>query len=145
MGSPGDKLDTGVVETSMSFLLRRSSQRSKDAIAPVMKQNGLSALEFTTLCLIQSNGACILRTLADAIGTEPPAMNRIMNSLEEKQLVRRQKDSEDRRFTYFRLTDAGVELVEKTTPEVQQAEDNVLSALPDADRQQLFSALQKLI
>nr|WP_254446845.1 MarR family winged helix-turn-helix transcriptional regulator [Ruegeria sp. HKCCD8929] len=110
-----------------------------------MKRNGLSPHELTTLNMIHINDSCILRTLSEGVGVESPAMNRIMNSLEKKKLVCRQKDSRDMRYTYFTLTRAGVELVEKATPEVQEVEDKVLLALTEDERKQLFSSLRKLL
>ncbi len=145
MRGPGEKLSTEEAETSIGFLLRRASQRCKEVTVPVLKRNGLSPHELTTLNMIHINDSCILRTLSEGVGVESPAMNRIMNSLEKKKLVCRQKDSRDMRYTYFTLTRAGVELVEKATPEVQEVEDKVLLALTEDERKQLFSSLRKLL
>ncbi len=145
MSRPGEKISTEVVETSIGFLLRRTAQRCKDVTVPVLKRNGLATHELTTMNIIHANDACILRTLAEAVGVEPPAMNRIVNSLEHKKLVCRKRYDKDKRYTFFRLTQAGIDLSKKATIEVQEAEDNVLLSLKQEERQQLFLSLRKLL
>lgn len=145
MGTPGEKLSTETVETSVNYLLRRTSQRFKDAIVPILKQNDLSSLELTTMSLIQANEACILRTLADAVGVEPPAMNRIVNSLEDKQLASRHKSSKDSRYTFFELTKTGAERLRTTSLEVERAEREVLGTMTDSDQQEFFAYLQRFV
>ena len=145
MGSLGKKLCLDVVETSMGFLLRHASQRLKEATVPVLKQHGLSTLELTTMNLIQANDACILRTLANAVGVEPPAMNRIINSLEEKKLASRYKSASDARYTFFKLTDAGADCLKNASVSVQCAENDVLQPLTDCERQSLLIYLRKFI
>lgn len=145
VSKPGEKLELTRVETSMGFLLRRVAQHFKEATVPILKYNGLSILELTTLNLIYANKACILRTLAEAVGVEPPAMNRIINSLESKQLVSRLKDSQDARYTYFQLTEEGTACMRKATPEVRAAENEALKSLTEDERDALFRSLRKFL
>lgn len=145
MSCPVERVSTKVVETSIGFLLRRTAQRCQEVTVPVLKRNGLATHELTTMNIIHANDSCILRTLAEAVGVEPPAMNRIVNSLEQKKLVSRKKYNEDKRYTFFRLTEAGIELSTKATLEVQEAEDNVLLSLKRDQRQQLFLSLRQLL
>nr|WP_256415911.1 MarR family transcriptional regulator [Ruegeria sp. HKCCD8929] len=102
-------------------------------------------MELTTMSLIQTNDTCILRTLADAVGVEPPAMNRIVNSLEDKQLASRHKSSKDSRYTFFKLTEAGLECLKYTSAAVDQAERDLLGSLTECERQKLLLYLQRFL
>ena len=143
MTTPGAKLDISVVMDSIGYLLRRTSQHFKEATVPALKRHGLSYLELTTLCLIHHNEHCILRTLAEAVGVEPPAMNRIINSLEEKGVVSRLKSPEDGRYTFFRLSQAGKDCMQPAIAEVQEVENEALSILTAKEREALFEALRQ--
>lgn len=143
MSAPGNRLRTDKVVPSVNYLLRRASQRFKEAVVPLLKQSELSTLELTTMSLIQANDGCILRTLADAVGVEPPAMNRIVNSLEDKYLASRHKSSEDSRYTFFRLTDTGVELLKETSDAVEQAESDLLGTLQESEQREFLQILKK--
>ena len=144
MKKQGKRLCTVEVAASMHYLLRRASQRLKAAIVPVLKDFELSTLELSTLVLVQANDWCILRTLADAVGVEPPAMNRIMNSLEDKGLVSRHKSDSDARYTFFRLTTSGEKRLEGASSSVRNAENEVLQGLSDLERRQLLLNLRRI-
>lgn len=145
MTRPGDKLLTDEVEASMHYLLRRASQRFKEAVVPALKDFDLSTLELTTLSLVHSNEWCILRTLAEAVGVEPPAMNRIMNSLEDKQLVTRHKSDSDARYTFFRLTNSGTKCFEMASSSVRDAENDLLECFADKERTTLLLNLRRFV
>lgn len=145
MANPGDKLSTAQPETSIGFLLRRAAQQCKDVTVPILKEFGLATHELTTLNIIHTNEACILKTVADGVGVEPPAMHRIMKSLEAKNLVDRRKSAQDSRHTLYELTDTGVAVARKATTQVQRAEDDVLGELSAKERKVLMESLRKLL
>lgn len=144
MRDPDTPLDLSSINNSIGYLLRRASRRLREATVPVLKSHELSPLELTSLTLIRQNPDCILRTLADAVGVEPPAMNRLANSLEAKGLIARRKSESDARYTYFSVLPAGEACMEAAAPEVMGTERDLLDTLPEAERDALFSALRKL-
>ncbi|WP_159087097.1 MarR family winged helix-turn-helix transcriptional regulator [Loktanella sp. Alg231-35] len=129
----------------MSFLLRHASLNLKEVIGPTLKESGISTLEFFTLRLIQTNESSILRTLANAIGVEPPAMNRIMNGLEDKELASRNKSIDDARYTYFKLTNKGVEILRAIEAQFDEAERGAVKTLSNKEKEALIALLQRVI
>ena len=137
-------LDVDSVNQSIGYLLRRASRRLREVTVPVLKDHDLSPLELTTLNLVHQNPDCVLRTLAHAVAVEPPAMNRIANSLEDKGLIARRKSKTDARYTYFSISPEGLEIMKTASAAGLELESGVLTALTSEERASLFSALQKL-
>ncbi|ASJ70299.1 MarR family winged helix-turn-helix transcriptional regulator [Granulosicoccus antarcticus] len=138
------QLDTADMEQSIGYLLRRASRRLRDATVPVLKANGLSPLELTTLYLVSQNPDCVLNLLATATGVESPAMNRIVNSLEEKGYMSRRKSDDDARYTYFSISKSGESCMCVARQAVEEAENKALSSLSASDQKALFTHLQQL-
>lgn len=139
-----EPLNIIVVSESIGYLLRRASRRLSEVTVPVLKDYGLSRLELTTLNLVHQNPDCVLRTLAEAVAVEPPAMNRIVNNLENKGLIARRKSETDVRYTYFSILPHGLQCMNMASPAVLNKEADVLSTLSAEEQGALFSALIKL-
>lgn len=137
-------LDVTPVSKSIGYLLRRASRRFREVTVPLLKEYGLSPLELTTLNLIDQNPDCVLRTLARAVAVEPPAMNRIANSLEDKGLIARRKSKTDARYTYFSISPEGLRRIQDASDAILNLEAEVLKALTAEEKDALFLALQKL-
>jgi DNA-binding MarR family transcriptional regulator len=72
----------------------------------VLDRAGLSYSEWTGLHLCSQNGTRA-REMAEAIGLTPAAVTDIIDRLESRGLVRRTRDSKDRRAIRIELTPAG--------------------------------------
>ena len=89
-------------------------------------------------------GARTLSELADDMGTDAPATTVMINSLEERGLVKRAQHPTDRRAKQVSLTAAGrrmVDVVEKITDRPPDA----LESLPTAELERLRKTLEKLM
>lgn len=68
----------------------------------------------------------------------------VVDNLEKRGLVERQRSSEDRRYITLHLTEAGHELIERIFPGHVQGLIQSFSALSEAERQQLGQLCKKL-
>jgi len=66
------------------------------------------------LFLLEKNGDTSPGRLAEHERVSPPSMNRTLNGLEERGLVRRDPSSDDARKVVVSITDAGMELIRET-------------------------------
>jgi DNA-binding MarR family transcriptional regulator len=144
MKNPNAPLDVSLVDKSIGYLLRRAARKLQEVTVPVLRGHDLSRQELTTLTLVHGNPDCTLRTLAQAVAVDPPAMNRIVNNLERKGLIARQKQESDARYTYFSISDLGQTVMQAASPPVLEVESQVLAALSPEERDALFRALRKL-
>jgi DNA-binding MarR family transcriptional regulator len=72
---------------------------------------GLSGPKLSALSVIVHAGPIALGDLAAAEQVRPPTMTRVVQSLEDAGLVRRQSGSDDRRVTRIKATAAGSRLL----------------------------------
>ncbi len=90
-----------------------------------------------------ARGPMTLRDLAYAMGCDAPAATVAVNDLEERGLVERRADAEDRRVKIVSLTDEGRRIVNA----LRQVPDHApppLSELPPADLVELVRILKPL-
>lgn len=64
------------------------------------------------LCTLSENKYCS-GDLANELGISTTRISRVLGSLEKRNLVRREVDTEDKRVMFFMLTQTGIEKVSK--------------------------------
>ena len=109
--------------------------------------HGLEFWEFDVLATLRRSGApyelsagALLKT---AMVTSGAITNRV-DRLEAKGLLERVRDPADRRGVRVRLTDTGLELIERLVPEHLANEERLLAALSQDDRDALMTLLRTL-
>jgi DNA-binding MarR family transcriptional regulator len=91
-----------------------------------------------------ANGPMTLGALAEAMGCDAPAATVAVNELEERGLVQRRADAEDRRVKIVSLTAEG----KRTMRAVRQVTDRApaaLAALPSGDVAELVRIFEPLV
>lgn len=84
------------------------------------------------------------RELSEICEIDKTSMVTIVDSLEARGLVRRNRSATDRRAWNIVLTDDGKELVEMVRPVVDHVESRVLEVIPADERDAFLSGLAKL-
>ena len=84
----------------------------KNRVRPEMALIGLSPGQPKLLTFLGLNGECLQKDLAAACDIEAATISKLLNSLEENGLIRRDTHSGDRRATRIALTEAGSWLYE---------------------------------
>lgn len=108
----------------------------------VVEQSGLPFSRIRILKRL-SRTPMTVKELAAAATIDAPAATVAVNDLEERALVVREVNPENRRCKVVSLTDAGRELV-RTIDAVRDPAPEVLTALDDADLATLRALLDKL-
>jgi DNA-binding MarR family transcriptional regulator len=72
---------------------------------------GLTPSQLSALAVIENHGPLTLGAVAERERVAPPSITKIVNNLEERGLVVRTGDPEDRRITMVTTSEAGAELV----------------------------------
>ena len=92
---------------STLFLLARVGMRMKGRVLEEFEQAGFSMYQYSVLAIL-SEGACERQsTMADVIGLDRSQLVGVLDSLEERRLVERRRDPNDRRRHLVSLTPAG--------------------------------------
>jgi DNA-binding MarR family transcriptional regulator len=84
------------------------------------------------------------RGLADALGMHAPRLVALIDDLEERNLVTRDRDPDDRRNYVITLTDAGRRALAELAAVAREHELAITAALDDTERAQLLAVLRRL-
>lgn len=104
----------------------------------------LSVPQFRALAILRRSPGISLADLAEQVGLLPSSASAMVDGLASKGFVVRAESAEDRRRVELRLTAAGAEVLERSERSVLVCLAERLSALPGADREQVYAALQIL-
>lgn len=91
----------------------------------------------------ESMGAKIT-DLSKAVQMSRPAISQMLNSLESKGFIERIMAKKDRRVVYVKLTQAGIEELEKNRQEFQNFFDRLVEELGSNDTAELIRLIKKL-
>ena len=95
-----------------------SLQRTADALtrglAEALKPAALSGPQYNILRILRGAGAggCVCRELGERMVTRDPDITRLLDRLEARDLVARERGREDRRVVKTRITEKGLHLLE---------------------------------
>jgi DNA-binding MarR family transcriptional regulator len=107
---------------AMFGLSRVSSRLIADFESAIQRPHGLSWAGFRLLFCLQVSGPLQTRELAKLLFTTAPTVSSVVNTLEARGWVRRERLDQDRRLVAVHLTPAGRRLVEKVSEAQHQHE-----------------------
>lgn len=106
-------------------------------------QQGVSTTQFMVMNLMSEHRASpwTLRRLATALNLEPTTLVRTVDSLEQRGVVLRQRDTRDRRQVHLSLTPLGQEMQTASQIHFQTRLAQIFHAMADDDRRALLTGL----
>lgn len=102
-----------------------------------LSDDGLSVSQFGAMEALFHLGPMCQKTLAEKLLKSGSNVTMIIDNLERRGLVRRERDTDDRRLITVSLTDAGRELIVRTLPGHVQRVVDEMSALTGEQQKQL--------
>jgi DNA-binding MarR family transcriptional regulator len=85
-----------------------------------------------------------MQYIAKSLGIEAPSVTRTVQDLEQRGLIQRQTDPEDKRATQVTLTNKGQQQLAKLQRARRERLAEALHAWPKAEQKRLGALLQKL-
>ena len=122
--------------------LMRATESVTGRTIKIMTAAGLTISQFGVLEALYHKGALCQRDIAAKILKSTGNMTMVIDNLEKNGLVRRERDSQDRRFLTIHLTDDGTTLIAKTFADVEAAIVAEMSSL-SCDEQELLGSMCK--
>ena len=126
--------------------LLRTADCLRRRIAEVVEPRGVTAQQYNVLRILRGAGATPLPTLdiADRMVEQAPGVTRLLDRLEAKRLVTRQRCATDRRQVLCRITPAGLSLLADLDAPVRRANAAALGGLTVASQRQLIRLLERV-
>jgi len=100
-------------------------QRAADKLAmqaeQLLKSNGLTGAQYNVLRILRGAEpqglAC--SSIAERMISHDPDMTRLLDRMEKRHLITRQRQSDDRRIVKTRITSGGLQLLERLDPAIR--------------------------
>ncbi len=125
--------------------LQRAAGLAASRVEAAVHPFGLSASQFGVLDTVATRGAVHQQELAEALGRSKAQMTAIIDALESRALVRRERHPTDRRFITVHLTDAGIATLNAATPARTTAIVELMSDLTGEQRARLARLCRRLL
>ena len=109
-----------------------------------MSQAGVTPGWFGLLVIVAKNEGLSQTRLARALGIDGSTMVAMIDRLEENGWIRRQRSEVDRRSHALYLTEAGIDLLARLTPQVEAQDAELADGLSADDKQILLTLLAKI-
>jgi DNA-binding MarR family transcriptional regulator len=129
---------------SSAFLLARLGFGVKATMIEAAEQSGFELYDYSLLALLAEGVRATQSTIADAVGLDPSRLVALLDSLEERGLVVRQRDPLDRRRHVVSITAAGTVELSRIRAAVKQAEDEFFEPLDLESRKTFHELLARL-
>jgi len=130
--------------SSTTFLLKRLGFAAKDKSHAAFEGTGLSAFHYAVLALLEEDPRETQAMIADALGYDRSHIVRLLDELEERGLVLRKRDPEDRRRHVVKLTPEGRSMLGRLRTIMRRLEDDFLAPLDAEQREALHALLATL-
>ena len=108
-------------------------------------ETSLTAPQVVSLIAVYHHGALTLAEIAEQVHLSSSTMVGIIDRLEAKNLVIRERSKTDRRQVLIRITDEGQKMAKKSPLPLQEELIKSLSKLPEAQQRNLAKALELLV
>jgi DNA-binding MarR family transcriptional regulator len=129
---------------SSLFLLGKLGWAIKGRVMHEFEDAGFSMYQYSVLAIL-ARGSCEAQSIiADALSLDRSQLVGVLDDLEQRGLIERQRDSTDRRRQMVSLTGEGKRQLGKLRRTVEQIEASVLEPLDAKSRQALHQLLLTL-
>ena len=130
--------------TSLWIRFLRFSLQSHKKLDEDLAKLGLTPPQFYVLATIGYAGSLPFGEIGVKMMVTVSNLTGIVDRLEEKKLVARQRDATDRRVVHVTLTDKGAKLYRATIPLFEKSVAQIFARLGKSEQKELSSILRKL-
>jgi DNA-binding MarR family transcriptional regulator len=138
-------VDLGPLENWVGFHLRLAQNASFQAFSREASDVDLSPGRFATLMLIGRNPGISQTALSRANARDKSSLTPVLEDLEKRKLIRRERPKNDRRSYRLLLTPAGERLLKDLTECAERHDRNLDRIIGPRDRARFLKILKKLI
>lgn len=129
----------------LGYLLKHVQERFFQLTAAALAPSGISGREAAVLREIDSPQPLAQGEIARLMGIDRTTMVALIDDLQDRDLVRRRQDPDDRRKNVVELTESGRAITRQALHAAKQAEQAFLSPLTAAEAAQLKQILRALL
>jgi DNA-binding MarR family transcriptional regulator len=126
---------------SSGFLLARVGIGFKTQALAKLEEWGFDPYDYSVLAILAEGAREAQATLADTLGLDPSRVVAVLDSLERRELVERQRDTLDRRRHVVSITPSGKRQLSRLRATMKELEDEFFAPFDAETREQLHELL----
>jgi DNA-binding MarR family transcriptional regulator len=129
---------------STTFLLKRLGYAAKERGMAAYERENVHPYHYAILLALDEGGHETQGAIADTLGYDRGQLVGLLDELEERGLIERKRDPDDRRRHLVQMTPDGKRKLRRLRALAGDLEDDFLAPLSAAEREQLHTLLLKL-
>lgn len=133
-----ERVDTSLI--ALRRILRATEMFGRD----LARAAGLTPAQFRVLQVISEKGSSTPKAISQRMGVSQATMTALIDKLESKGMVTRQRSERDRRQTDIVITGKGAAAIEQAPDALQQIFVRRFEALEDWEQAQLIASLERV-
>ena len=142
---PADRLSLGVLSDVLGYHIAQAAVTTYGTFERhIGEPYGLRKVEYSLLMLVLANGPLSPKRLGQALALSAPNLTMLLDRLQARDLIRRERSATDGRSQNIVLTDAGRQMAEVTAAAAQPMEAELSDRLSQAERLMLIELLRKV-
>ncbi|MDP3277271.1 MAG: MarR family winged helix-turn-helix transcriptional regulator [Deltaproteobacteria bacterium] len=134
-----------LAEEGLQMLMARAGRAIAEKVESAVVAHGESLILFRPLAIVVRFGAKSQQDIARLTAQHPAGVSRIVEDLEKRGLIRRERAAHDRRTVLVEPTLKGRRLFAKVNPSVLAALESAIGGLNEQQRAHLLEALEIVV
>src|SRR6266852_5340826 len=126
--------------------LQRAADKLAQQVEQVLKSSGLTGAQYNVLRILRGaepDGlAC--STISERMISHDPDMTRLLDRMEKRDLITRQRQTDDRRVVKTRITSAGLELLKQLDHPIRELHKKQFAHMGNARVKELADLLEEI-
>jgi DNA-binding MarR family transcriptional regulator len=134
------------LEEQVSIAIIRKADALMQVVTDLLKPHGLSSTQYNVLRILRGAGAAgaSCKEISRKLIARDPDVTRLMDRLEKRGLLRRDRAKEDRRVVTHQLTPEGLALVKELDEPIQNFHRTAMRGVKAENLQTLLSILEEI-
>lgn len=137
---PSERCDLRILQ-SLRKIIRAVDQHSRKLIA----EYNITSPQLMTLLTLAEIGPMGVASIASSIHLSPSTMVGILDRLEGKNYINRQRSTEDRRSVVVEVTQEGLEFIKNAPSPLQDKLAESLKSLPELEQSTIALSLERIV
>jgi DNA-binding MarR family transcriptional regulator len=135
------------LETRVFVSLVKAAERLSQQAEQLVKEYGLTGTQYNVLRILRGAEPAGLpcKGISDRMISHDPDITRLLDRMEKRGMITRERQSNDRRVVKTRITSDGLDILRKLDVPIQELHQNQFRNLGAAGLKSLAGALQELL
>lgn len=128
-----------------ALLQAKAHRKLRQEVSLLLSPFNLNLLEWALLGIVAADTTVRITSAASELGVEIPMITSLLNSLEEKKMIERSVDQQDKRKRTLTLTKLGIETLACSQSHLKTELQHYFSSVSAQDLQGYFKVLNAII